>query len=91
MVKKLIVLNRSKNKTKRLALLMVLNLKDDWKKTNNKIYLIIGIILFAVGVFIAGTQIGGLVNGITQVILGSLGILCLLKYYQGRKRLNDNT
>jgi hypothetical protein len=61
------------------------------KKTNNKIYLIIGIIFFAVGAFIAGTQIGGLVNGITQVILGSLGILCLLKYYQGRKRLKDNT
>ncbi|MAJ06903.1 MAG: hypothetical protein CL827_08625 [Crocinitomicaceae bacterium] len=61
------------------------------KEFNYKVYLIIGIIFFAVGAFITGTQGGGLVNGITQVILGSLGIICLLKYNQGRNRLKDNT
>lgn len=61
------------------------------KKSTYKVYLIIGIIFFAIGAYIAGTQGGGLVNGITQVISGSLGILCILKYNQGRKRLKDNT
>jgi len=61
------------------------------KKSTYKVYLIIGIIFFAIGAYIAGTQGGGLVNGITQVISGCLGILCLLKYNQGRKRLKDNT
>jgi hypothetical protein len=61
------------------------------KKSTYKVYLLIGIIFFAIGAYIAGTQGGGLVNGITQVISGSLGILCLLKYNQGRKRLKDNT
>ena len=57
------------------------------KKINDKVYLIIGIIFFAIGAFIAGTQGGGLVFGITQVISGSLGILCFLKFNQSRKNL----
>jgi hypothetical protein len=61
------------------------------KKSNDKVYLIIGIIFFAIGAFIAGTQGSGLVPGITQFISGSLGILCFLKYNQRRKRLKDNT
>ena len=61
------------------------------KKSTYKVYLLIGIIFFAIGAYIAGTQGGGLANGITQVISGSSGILCLLKYNQGRKRLKDNT
>ena len=62
---------------------------NDWydsKPKNPKLYLIIGIIFFVIGGYIAGTQGGGLVNGITQVISASLGIICLLKYfYSGKK------
>ena len=56
------------------------------KKSTYKVYLIIGIIFFVIGAYIAGTQGGGLVNGIAQVISASLGIICLLKYfYSGKK------
>tara|TARA_B100000927_G_C16384939_1_gene436975 strand:+ start:525 stop:716 length:192 start_codon:yes stop_codon:yes gene_type:complete len=61
------------------------------KKSNDKVYLIIGIIFFAIGVFIAGTQSSGLVSGISQVISGSLGILFFLKYNQRRKNLKSNS
>tara|TARA_B100000965_G_C19499176_1_gene716643 strand:- start:603 stop:794 length:192 start_codon:yes stop_codon:yes gene_type:complete len=61
------------------------------KKSNDKVYLIIGIIFIAIGAFIAGTQGGGLVPGISQVISGSIGILFFLKYNQRRKNLKDNT
>ena len=56
------------------------------KKFNNKVYLIIAIIFFIIGAFIAGFQGRSLVNGVTQFISGSLGIICLLKYfYKGKK------
>jgi hypothetical protein len=57
------------------------------KKSNEKFYLIIGIIFFVIGAFIAGTQGSGLVPGITQVILGSIGILFFIKFNQSRKNL----
>jgi hypothetical protein len=57
------------------------------KKSNDKVYLIIGIIFFVIGAFIAGTQGSGLVPGITQVILGSIGILFFIKFNQSRKNL----
>jgi len=57
------------------------------KKSKDKVYLIIGIIFFVIGAFIAGTQGSGLVLGITQVILGSIGILFFIKFNQNRKNL----
>ena len=50
------------------------------KKSKDKVYLIIGIIFFAIGAFFAGTQGRGLVSGISQVILGSIGILFFIKF-----------
>tara|TARA_B100000035_G_C20724342_1_gene432643 strand:+ start:118 stop:303 length:186 start_codon:yes stop_codon:yes gene_type:complete len=57
------------------------------KKSKDKVYLIIGIIFFAIGAFVAGNQGSGLVSGISQVILGSIGILFFIKFYQRRKNL----
>ena len=57
------------------------------KKSKDKVYLIIGIIFFAIGAFVAGTQGSGLVSGISQVILGSIGILFFIKFNQRRKNL----
>ena len=58
------------------------------KPKNPKVYLIIGIIFFAVGAFIAGTQGGGLVNGTINTITGSLGIFLILKYFYSGKKIN---
>ena len=57
------------------------------KKSKDKVYLIIGIIFLAIGAFVAGTQGSGLVSGISQVILGSIGILFFIKFNQRRKNL----
>jgi hypothetical protein len=58
------------------------------KPKNPKVYLIIGIIFFAVGAFIAGTQGGGLVNGTINTITGSLGIFLILKYFYSGKKID---
>lgn len=58
------------------------------KKSTYKVYLLIGIIFFAIGAYIAGTQGGGLVNGTINTITGSLGIFLILKYFYSGKKID---